>query len=112
MFFFFKQKTAYEMRISGWSSDVCSSDLGPFGMPHQVREAGEDLVVGAGDRHPAAVAGLEMAVRTAVERARPHAPADKIGRAFVEGKSVSVRVDRDGHRLLEKNNIRDINDHR
>src|SRR3546814_9569402 len=36
-FFFFKQKTAYEMRISDWSSDVCSSDLesqgsGPFGV--------------------------------------------------------------------------------
>src|SRR3546814_2040118 len=27
MIFFFKQKTAYEMRISDWSSDVCSSDL-------------------------------------------------------------------------------------
>src|SRR3546814_11366655 len=27
IFFFFKQKTAYEMRISDWSSDVCSSDL-------------------------------------------------------------------------------------
>src|SRR3546814_12832844 len=30
-FFFFKQKTAYEMRISDWSSDVCSSDL-----PHKI----------------------------------------------------------------------------
>src|SRR3546814_1172159 len=31
LFFFFKQKTAYEMRISDWSSDVCSSDLhAPF----------------------------------------------------------------------------------
>src|SRR3546814_1456602 len=29
LFFFFKQKTAYEMRISEWSSDVCSSDLNP-----------------------------------------------------------------------------------
>src|SRR3546814_8716624 len=29
-FFFFKQKTAYEMRISDWSSDVCSSDLFDF----------------------------------------------------------------------------------
>src|SRR3546814_5498017 len=29
VFFFFKQKTAYEMRISDWSSDVCSSDLHP-----------------------------------------------------------------------------------
>src|SRR3546814_1273042 len=28
--FFFKQKTAYEMRISDWSSDVCSSDLQPL----------------------------------------------------------------------------------
>src|SRR3546814_5818904 len=29
-FFFFKQKTAYEMRISDWSSDVCSSDLNSY----------------------------------------------------------------------------------
>src|SRR3546814_2899339 len=28
LFFFFKQKTAYDLRISDWSSDVCSSDLG------------------------------------------------------------------------------------
>src|SRR3546814_2071867 len=33
-FFFFKQKTAYDMRISDWSSDVCSSDL-----PEQVDES-------------------------------------------------------------------------
>src|SRR3546814_17054916 len=32
-FFFFKQKTAYEMRISDWSSDVCSSDLGAASGP-------------------------------------------------------------------------------
>src|SRR3546814_6936593 len=31
--FFFKQKSAYEMRISDWSSDVCSSDLGVDGNP-------------------------------------------------------------------------------
>src|SRR3546814_10637796 len=31
IFFFFKQKTAYEMRISDWSSDVCSSDLSIVG---------------------------------------------------------------------------------
>src|SRR3546814_19003625 len=30
VFFFFKQKTAYEMRISDWSSDVCSSDLARY----------------------------------------------------------------------------------
>src|SRR3546814_2892801 len=32
LFFFFKQKTAYEMRISDWSSDVCSSDLPGYGI--------------------------------------------------------------------------------
>src|SRR3546814_12608974 len=32
--FFFKQKTAYEMRISDWSSDVCSSDLAAHGIRH------------------------------------------------------------------------------
>src|SRR3546814_7725506 len=32
-FFFFKQKTAYERRISDWSSDVCSSDLGAWRRP-------------------------------------------------------------------------------
>src|SRR3546814_19395236 len=46
-FFFFKQKTAYEMRISDWSSDVCSSDL--------VREAlsrldAEGLVISSNQR--------------------------------------------------------------
>src|SRR3546814_6273457 len=33
-YFFFKQKTAYEMRISDWSSDVCSSDLSGPGTAH------------------------------------------------------------------------------
>src|SRR3546814_2834283 len=34
--FFFKQKTAYEMRISDWSSDVCSSDLVAMGLATRV----------------------------------------------------------------------------
>src|SRR3546814_2497036 len=37
MFFFFKPKTAYEMRISDWSSDVCSSDLEIFGINTHIR---------------------------------------------------------------------------
>src|SRR3546814_2703778 len=41
MFFFFKQKTAYEMRISDWSSDVCSSDL-------LAARSGSPLVIGLG----------------------------------------------------------------
>src|SRR3546814_2902505 len=36
-FFFFKQKTAYEMRISDWSSDVCSSDLRRQVLPRRGR---------------------------------------------------------------------------
>src|SRR3546814_5585789 len=35
--FFFKQKTAYEMRISDWSSDVCSSDLEEITPEHAIR---------------------------------------------------------------------------
>src|SRR3546814_4889843 len=43
MFFFCKQKTAYEMRISDWSSDVCSSDL-------ELRESGlMDMLPGKGE---------------------------------------------------------------
>src|SRR3546814_8521423 len=41
--FFFKQKTAYEMRISDWSSDVCSSDLGTPSPQPLSRFAGEGL---------------------------------------------------------------------
>src|SRR3546814_1920019 len=37
VFFFFKQKTAYEMRISDWSSDVCSSDLEPKRQYHAAK---------------------------------------------------------------------------
>src|SRR3546814_1552789 len=36
-FFVFKQKTAYEMRISDWSSDVCSSDLLVRGVAHELK---------------------------------------------------------------------------
>src|SRR3546814_5089126 len=45
LFFFFKQKTAYDMRISDWSSDVCSSDLALDGDPQlrQVREGDETV---------------------------------------------------------------------
>src|SRR3546814_1681599 len=40
VFFLFKQKTAYEMRISDWSSDVCSSDLGAVDISGGVRVGG------------------------------------------------------------------------
>src|SRR3546814_1326496 len=40
--FFFKQKTAYEMRISDWSSDVCSSDLGQRNVAERANAAARD----------------------------------------------------------------------
>src|SRR3546814_7860394 len=50
-FFFFKQKTAYDMRISDWSSDVCSSDLGDdlrdlFFERHAREQVGDALLDG------------------------------------------------------------------
>src|SRR3546814_1846194 len=50
LFFFFKQKTAYELRISDWSSDVCSSDLSI--RPRRPRRARDrsSARAGAGDR--------------------------------------------------------------
>src|SRR3546814_7613037 len=50
-FFFFKQKTAYEMRISDWSSDVCSSDLhaDALALLHALQiAAGAERLAGAG----------------------------------------------------------------
>src|SRR3546814_12831882 len=58
IFFFFKQKTAYEMRISDWSSDVCSSDLVPLLVYPAPEAHGPPLPEGSGDNaqarlHPA-----------------------------------------------------------
>src|SRR3546814_13191428 len=68
--FFFKQKTAYEMRISDWSSDVCSSDLHAFGRGQQAVEDG--LALGILGRHPIAQlrAGLRRLGRLAGEGGR------------------------------------------
>src|SRR3546814_5219385 len=48
-FFFCKQKTAYEMRISDWSSDVCSSDLGVFARDGQMGGLGDLATTTEGD---------------------------------------------------------------
>src|SRR3546814_6028130 len=50
LFFFFKQKTAYEMRISDWSSDVCSSDLlKAFDHPRAACDPLSKYLIGAPD---------------------------------------------------------------
>src|SRR3546814_947555 len=67
-FFFFKQKTPYEMRISDWSSDVCSSDL-PAALADD--ELLRDITVGEGHRlgKPDAIPVREFA--RAVRKVRP-----------------------------------------
>src|SRR3546814_6083567 len=49
--FFFKQKTAYEMRISDWSSDVCSSDLTLPARAARSVDRGAGIVARSDDRH-------------------------------------------------------------
>src|SRR3546814_4424221 len=71
--FFFKQKTAYEMRISDWSSDVCSSDL--LRAAHLAR-AGRRGIAGGGQRRALdsehGRQRLRLSARAAV---RPRSPA-------------------------------------
>src|SRR3546814_7750896 len=68
-FFFFKQKTAYEMRISDWSSDVCSSDLS--GLAEKVISADQaqyEIVARATEHVVDADTTIQrVSVRTAVE---------------------------------------------
>src|SRR3546814_20385765 len=60
--FFFKQKTAYEMRISDWSSDVCSSDLRPPGSPLSRAVAGRTASRSRQGRGIPALAGAGFAL--------------------------------------------------
>src|SRR3546814_1512375 len=53
--FFFKQKTAYEMRISDWSSDVCSSDLRQVLDPLQAQVGMQHVDAGVAQRQRAGV---------------------------------------------------------
>src|SRR3546814_14076816 len=89
-FFFFKQKTAYEVRISDLSSDVCSSDL-PGSRTAEHAGSADGLCTG----HP----------RSWPERpvARRHRLCRPDRKSVVEGKSVSVRVDLGGRRTHQKN---------
>src|SRR3546814_9136870 len=79
-FFFFKQKTAYEMRISDWSSDVCSSDLRPIGDTSS--GIGEQEQIANNEHWPFPAVGLapgDRDRRNALRR--KDEPGEKIGRA-------------------------------
>src|SRR3546814_5020846 len=67
IFFFFKQKTAYEMRISDWSSDVCSSDL-------QMRRQRNDVPLRKRKSEPSARVFRPKATTSETMRARMSAP--------------------------------------
>src|SRR3546814_5046859 len=66
-FFFFKQKTAYELRISDWSSDVCSSDL----VEGRVLAHQDDVHGGEVDHLRPAHGGVIAALAPYRHRARP-----------------------------------------
>src|SRR3546814_3420332 len=83
-FFFFKQKTAYEMRISDWSSDVCSSDL--KNLAHLAYPA--PMATGdRGNRRQASITAPSRAVpnRFSVWSIWPRAHVDPLKRLFIGG---------------------------
>src|SRR3546814_427402 len=76
MFFFLKQKTAYEMRISDWSSDVCSSDLRAR---HEAAERiglviGKRLALGETESLVQRDRGFESPARSAFQAQAPETP--------------------------------------
>src|SRR3546814_1035738 len=106
-FFFFKQKTAYEMRISDWSSDVCSSDLTDpldlgFGLIGGIVNAILDAHIAAGsclDHVPADQRGPIVHFVKQPVHVPDHLAGDR--KSVVSGKSVSVRVDLGGRRIIK-----------
>src|SRR3546814_14638721 len=81
-FFFFKQKTAFELRISDWSSDVCSSDLDQCDRAGCVRRRVEGKSMFEGAISTGAVAPAQQArQRTGQQAVEPAPPRRKIGPA-------------------------------
>src|SRR3546814_2307442 len=68
LFFFFKQKTAYEMRISDWSSDVCSSDLDAEGYLF-ICDRIKDMIISGGENVYAAEVESIIAGHPAIREA-------------------------------------------
>src|SRR3546814_4817232 len=97
--FFFKQKTAYEVRISDWSSDVCSSDLG--GIAFGIGPGGDRRCCGCSPgRCPSSCWPWHDPSSGAFGRPQRSWARDR--KSVVYGKSVSVRVDLGGRRLINK----------
>src|SRR3546814_19834246 len=87
MFCFFKQKTAYEMRISDWSSDVCSSDLALEALRNSCHiAAGGGQAARNASPRPRLLASSHPRIRART----PPEPANKIA-GLVEGDAPDVR---------------------
>src|SRR3546814_14898302 len=96
--FFFKQKTAYEMRISDWSSDVCSSDLSRRRKPPATRRAARWT--------SATLLASRIRLNMLSPKKAPPRATDR--KSDVEGKRVSVRVDLGGRRIIKKKKKRQL----
>src|SRR3546814_15152034 len=108
---FFKQTTAYAMRISDWSSDVCSSNLAPFTFRVGKRtiRTGIAWCCASSDlgRQPRRRIGCARRGREGLSGCHP-AHHGRERESVVEGKSVSVRVDLGRRGLLQKKNINQL----
>src|SRR3546814_12857241 len=96
--FFFKQKTAYEMLISDWSSDVCSSDLTSSVKSHKsiITLAPLPKVL----QH--SLFGSRLQYVLTIRLINPITDSGIRSDGVVSGMSVSVRVDLGGRRLIKK----------
>src|SRR3546814_19989262 len=101
LFFFFKQKTAYEMRISDWSSDVCSSDL-----TLRRLDLGEDDLPELRNHHPGQRVQRARDARVLREdRERSTCPRDPLGASVQLLRDQQLRrqsCPRCGHRPVEQ----------
>src|SRR3546814_4492323 len=90
-FFFFKQKTAYEMRISDWSSDVCSSDLWIMRTGVIAKKMGMTRLFQDDGRHvPVTVLALEgVQVVSVREKNRDGYTAVQVGAGSAKTKNVA-----------------------
>src|SRR3546814_13114202 len=110
LFFFVKQKTAYEMRISDWSSDVCSSDLTPAGATWPWPEAQQSRrpAVARHARPPPPAAPHAPGPPCAAAKPSGARRSQRDRKSVVSGTSVSVRVDLGCRRIIKKK-TNDIN---
>src|SRR3546814_7783553 len=95
--FFFKQKTAYEMRISDWSSDVCSSDLAPIDALRDIMD--RDARRGPQRDRAADRRAAEQIVPQAQRQADPHRPHFSAQKLPAQEKEQTERGDRKSTRL-------------